>query len=215
MSGFSTRPSRALPPACFLIFWRWLSDAPVGDRGGEDRDIGRQRRLDRRQHLPRRLDLHDGDAARIGHVHRAGNQHHLGAGRGRGRGDGVALLAGGAVGDVAHRIDRLVRRARSDEHALARERLVALGLPSSASAAATISSGSAMRPMPASPASAISPAFGPTMATPSAASCARLRCVARCAHICGFIAGAIRTGGRSRAARRWRDRRHGRSPSSP
>ena len=42
--------------------------------------------------------------------------------RPRGGGDGVALLAGRAVGDVAHRIDRLVRRACGDQHALAGER---------------------------------------------------------------------------------------------
>ncbi len=41
----------------------------------------------------------------------------------RGRGDGVALLAGGAVGDIAHRIDRLVRRTGGDQHAFAFERL--------------------------------------------------------------------------------------------
>ena len=78
-------------------------------------------------------------------------------------------------------------------------RLPASGLsrssfPSSGNAAAAISSGSAMRPMPASPASAISPAFGPTTATPSPASRARLRRVAGCSHIRGFIAGATRTG---------------------
>ena len=78
------------------------------------------------------------------------------------------------------------------EHALARQ-----AAPSPckiASAAATISFGSAMRPTPASPRSAISPLFGPTMRTPSVLSCARLRCVAFAAHMCGFIAGAIRTG---------------------
>ena len=46
--------------------------------------------------------------------------------------------------------------------------------------------------MPRSPDSAISPSFGPTSATPSATSCARLRCVALFDHICGFIAGASR-----------------------
>ena len=51
-----------------------------------------------------------------------------------------------------------------------------------------------MRPVPASPASAISPALGPTTATPSAMSCARLRRVAACSHMRGFIAGAISTG---------------------
>ena len=67
-------------------------------------------------------------------------------------------------------------------------------LPRSDNAAAAISSGSAIRPMPASPASAISPAFGPTTATPSPASCARLRWVAGCSHIRGFIAGATSIG---------------------
>ena len=65
--------------------------------------------------------------------------------------------------------------------------------PSMRSTAATISSGSAMRPMPASPRSAISPAFGPTMATPSSASCATIAAGRACAHIAGFIAGAMST----------------------
>ena len=60
--------------------------------------------------------------------------------------------------------------------------------------AATISSGSAMRPSPASARSAISPRFGPTKRTPSFASVARLRRVAGCDHIFGFMAGAISTG---------------------
>ena len=49
-----------------------------------------------------------------------------------------------------------------------------------------------MRPSPASPLSAISPAFGPTVSTPSASSVLRLRCVALLAHIAGFMAGASR-----------------------
>ena len=39
-----------------------------------------------------------------------------------GGGNGKALLAGGAVGDVAHRIDRLMGRAGGDQHPLAGER---------------------------------------------------------------------------------------------
>ena len=50
-----------------------------------------------------------------------------------------------------------------------------------------------MRPVPASPLSAISPLFGPTVATPSATSVLRFRCVALFAHIAEFIAGASRT----------------------
>ena len=62
-----------------------------------------------------------------GSVDRAADQRHLGAGRGRRARDRVALLAGGAVGDVAHRVDRLVRRAGRDEDALAGERLARFG----------------------------------------------------------------------------------------
>ena len=61
-------------------------------------------------------------AWRVGNVHRPRHQRHLGAGRCGGRGDGVALLAGRAVGDVAHRIDRLVGRPGGDQHAPAGER---------------------------------------------------------------------------------------------
>ena len=112
-----------------------------------------------------------------------------------GRGsDGVALLAGGTVGDVAHRIDRLVRRAGGDDDAPASERLVAI-----IAAEERLGRGRDLERLghaaePASPLSAISPAFGPTTATPSAASRARLRRVAGCSHMRGFIAGAISTG---------------------
>ncbi len=54
-----------------------------------------------------------------------------------------------------------------------------------------ISLGSAMRPIPRSPASAISPLPGPITTMPSSMSCARFRRVAGCAHMRGFIAGAI------------------------
>ena len=54
------------------------------------------------------------------------HQRHVGAGRGRRARDRVALLAGRTVGDVAHRIDRLVRRARRDDDALSGERLARL-----------------------------------------------------------------------------------------
>ena len=140
-------------------------------------------------------------------------------GCGRRRRDRMALLAGGAVGDVAHRIDRLMGRARGHQHALAGERASAAGparLPSSASAAATISSGSAMRPMPASPRSAISPSPGPT--TDDAVGrepreIAPRRRMAPHPRIHGGRDQHRRR--RSRAAPRWRGRRHGRPPSWP
>ena len=94
-----------------------------------------RRRRRRRSRCPPAARLPPGAAcrARIRHaspstpagiveIDRAGDQGDVRAGRLRRRGNGKTLFAGGAVGDVAHRIDRLVRRARGDQHALARER---------------------------------------------------------------------------------------------
>ena len=165
MSGFSTSASVGAPPALLLdlLLAFGCVDAPVGDGGGEHRDIGRQAPARPRRSISRAVStLTTVTPGGSGTFDRPGHQRHVGAGGRRRRGDGVALLAGRAVGDVAHRIDRLVRRARRDEHALARERPRSPACASMASAAATISSGSAMRPTPASPRSAISPAFGPT-----------------------------------------------------
>ena len=61
-------------------------------------------------------------------------------------------------------------------------------------AAAAISIASDIRPTPASLDSAISPALGPIMWTPSRRSCSTLRRVAALFHIRGFIAGASRIG---------------------
>ena len=96
--------------------------APVGNGGGEHRDVGGQRLLHRLEHLLRCLDFYHGEARRIGQIDRTGHQHHLGAGRGGGGCNGVALLARGTVGDIAHRIDRLIGRSRCDQDACAGER---------------------------------------------------------------------------------------------
>ena len=60
-------------------------------------------------------------------------------------------------------------------------------------AAATISSGSLIRPTPAAP-EARCPEAGPTDVAPRAISTARLACVAACAHMWLSIAGAISSG---------------------
>ena len=60
MSGFSVSASGGGPAGAVLLDLASRSrvaGAPVGDRGGHDRDVGRQRRLDRGQHLARRLDM--------------------------------------------------------------------------------------------------------------------------------------------------------------
>ncbi len=81
------------------------------------------------------------------------------------------------------------RRPRSDPSAGA----------SSASARETISTGSAMRPIPTSP-SASSPLTGPTTCTPRSCSVRRLACVAACSHMPVFIAGATSVGPRCASA---------------
>ena len=78
----------------------------------------------------RRLDADHLDAGRIGQVGRPADERHLGAERRGLGGDRRALLAGGAVGDVAHRIDRLVRRPAGDEHVAAGERAALRAVPS-------------------------------------------------------------------------------------
>ena len=54
-----------------------LLRTPVGDGGGEHGDIGRQRLLDRRQHLPRGFNMNHRNAGRIRQVHGAADQHDL------------------------------------------------------------------------------------------------------------------------------------------
>ena len=218
MSGFSTSASVGAAARAFLSLLRpALADAPVGDRGGEHGDVGRQRRLDRRaasraRSRPRRCCTPGGSGTLTGPRHQRHRRRRPPPARAR---DRVTLLAGRAVGDVAHRIDRLVGRPRGDQHALARAAASGgRGSRSSASIAATISGGSAMRPTPASPLSAISPAFGPTKRDAVGAQ-RRAGCAgspgaptsagswpARSAPAC-----------RSRAAPSRRDRRRGPAPS--
>ncbi len=58
-------------------------------------------------------------AARRRKVHRAGDQDHARAARGGGFGQRVAHLAAGTVGDVAHRVERLLGGAGGDQHGFA------------------------------------------------------------------------------------------------
>ncbi len=56
MSGFSTSCSGGMPAEVFFSFCSpSLSDAPVGNGRGEDRDIGRQRGFHPVQHVARRF----------------------------------------------------------------------------------------------------------------------------------------------------------------
>ncbi len=96
-------------------------DAPIGDRRGADEYVGRQRRLDRREHFASRFDMTRFDAGRVGNGHRAADQRHARARQPGGGGDGVSLLAGGAIGDEANGVDRLMRRPRGHDDMAPRE----------------------------------------------------------------------------------------------
>ena len=94
-----------------------FGDPPVRNRRGEDGGVGRQSGLDGGEHRPCALDMNDFHAGRIGQLDGPGHQRDGRACIRRGAGDGVTLLAGRAVGEIAHRVDRLVGRARGDEDA--------------------------------------------------------------------------------------------------
>ena len=211
------RERRRAAAASFLIFCATVvRGAPVGDRGGEDRRrrpaAPLRRRAASRARSRRARSSRRADRAMSTGPETSVTSAPAAAAAAR---DRVALLAGRAVGDVAHRIDRLVRRAGGDDDALAGERAWTAS-SSSASIAATISSGSAMRPTPASPLSAISPAFGPTMRDAVGDELREVALRRRVRpHAAGSSPARAAPACRSRAARRWRDRRRGRSPSWP
>ena len=98
-----------------------------------------------------------------GKLHRAGNQNHTRATLGRGFGECVAHLAAGAVGDEAHRVERLLRGAGGDQNGFAFE-ILGGARPSPATISA-IRSGSARRPGPVIPQASM-PSSGSTIRWP-------------------------------------------------
>jgi hypothetical protein len=112
----------------------------------------------------------------------------------RGAGDGKTHLAAGVVGDAAHRVDGLEGGPGRDQHAAAGQ---ALGLEEGdqfvdAARTAPACGRRRSRRRPGRPRQA------PAGTAPSATTWATLRCVAGCAHISRFIAGATSSGQRSR-----------------
>src|SRR5690606_6595349 len=163
----------------------------IGDRRGTDIDIGRQRREHGGMHLRGRSHVAAVHARRRVQRHRPRHQHRIRAAAGGGGGDREARLAAAAVAYEANRIDVLKGRPRADQYAQARERLATHAL--AAASAATMSSGSAMRPGPDSP-SASGPSTGPATSAPRSRSRAMLARVAGCSHMWWFIAGARASG---------------------
>ena len=76
----------------FQFLLAFIGDAPVGDGGGEDRDIHRQCRLHPVQHVARRFHVLHRDAGGIAEIDRARDQGDVGAGRLCGGGDGKPCL---------------------------------------------------------------------------------------------------------------------------
>ena len=95
----------------------------VGDGGGHHQNVGVGRVLGHRvAKLGGRTDVHHLDPGRVGQARGvAGDQRHLGTALGGHPGHRVALLAGTAVADEAHRVDRLAGAARGDQDLDARE----------------------------------------------------------------------------------------------
>ena len=96
-------------------------------------------------------------------AHRAGDQRDVGAGLGGGARDREAHLAARAVGEAAHRIDRLEGRPGGDSTRLPAS---SLGWKKAISSSSS-SAGSSIRPSPISP-QAWSPLPGPSTVAPSA-----------------------------------------------
>ena len=111
----------------------------------------------------------------------------------RGARDREAHLAARQVGDAAHRVDRLEGRAGGDQHAACRAAPWA-GRRRSARRAVPPARACGRRRSRRRPGRRLP---GPSTVAPSARSCATLRCVAGCAHISRFIAGATSSGQRS------------------
>ena len=89
-------------------------DPPVGDGGDEDRGVGGEGGFDRGGHVARGLYVDASYAGGCFEGDRAGDQGHARTFCGDRGGYREPLFSRGAVGDVAHRVDRLMSGARGD-----------------------------------------------------------------------------------------------------
>src|SRR5262249_23559400 len=128
MSGFSTSASSGtVLPGCFFNFCsRVLATRQSATAAAKiAMSAGSVRSTARVHHFARRFDLDHLDTLRVGDTYWARHQHDICTSGGRRGRDGVALLAGRAVGDIAYRVDRLVGRSGCDQHAPALQQLCA------------------------------------------------------------------------------------------
>ena len=140
--GFSREPHHKFRPACLeggdgfedvrifsecegrhgaIIFLldllaRSLCHLPIGNCGGENCNVGGKRGLHGLQHLICRLHWHHAHARWNGKRHGSTDQSHLRTQFHRRFGNGIALLAGGMIGNVAHGVNGLARWASGNEN---------------------------------------------------------------------------------------------------
>ena len=146
MSGVCCSTSVSVSSAFCDLLRGALDRRVVGDRGRHDDDVACRRRAPSRPRASRRRCAPARPRATAGGsiARRPGDERHVGAAPRRLGGDRESHAPARPVADEAHRIDVFVGRPGGDQDAPAAQRTVAAR--SMASAAATISSGSARRP---------------------------------------------------------------------
>ena len=216
ISGFSTSCSGGMPAEVFFSFCSpSLATRQSATAAAKIAISTGSAASTRWQHFARGFHMRHRDAGGIVEIDRTRDQDDISAGGLRGRGNGETLLAGGAVGDVAHRIDRLVGRACGDEDALAGQRPWLRRTQKRARR---------RRRFPEAPPSGRRrphrlPPFRRHWARPwrrhrarAARHCGGSR---HCSTSAGSSPAPAGSAGWPRAGWRWRDRRHDPAPSSP
>ena len=104
----------------FDFFSLGFSRRIIRHSGGHHKDVGAFKAVrNRLKHLLCALHRHHLDERRRRDAHRTADERDLGAAQHRLTRDGVAHLAGGVIGDKAHRIKALARGSCCDQHAFA------------------------------------------------------------------------------------------------
>ena len=185
---------RARRPSFLILVSARRGRPEVGDRGGHHDHVGAGGRARARRRAARRrvADPHDVDAGRVGQRDVGGDQRDLGAAGGRGRRQRVALPAGRAVAEEAHRVERLAgaagaRRRRAGRPGRGAARRGAAQQPGGAAAKISVGLGQPARPGVGAGQPADAPGRGRRRR--ARAGSRRWPTVAGCSHISVCIAG--------------------------
>ena len=110
------RKRRRLAAAVLLdLLGAFCRNPPVGHGRCHDGNVRGKTGFNSLEHFRGRFDMHRRDIGRVGQIDRPGYQGDTRAGVESGARKSVTLFARGAVGDVTHRVDRLVRRTGGDQ----------------------------------------------------------------------------------------------------